>query len=330
MTTNIARRQFIAAVGGAAVLWPFSSHAQQPTPVIGWLSGISAEAQKPSLEAFLKALGEAGYVEGRNIQIEYRFADTKYDRLPAMAADLVARRVTLIVSAGGEPAAFVAKAATSTIPIVIVTGGDPVKEGLVAALSRPGGNITGATLFSYEMESKRLGLLHEAVPTAKSIAALFNPANPNLELQLRDVRGVAPTMGVEAVTYTTNVESEFEDIFAKIAQRRLGALLVGGDPFFNSHRAHLIALAAQYRLPAIYEWREFALDGGLMSYGTVLTDAYRQAGTYSGRILNGEKPSELPVVLPTRYQFVVNLKTANTLGLEISPTLSARADEVIE
>jgi putative tryptophan/tyrosine transport system substrate-binding protein len=213
---------------------------------------------------------------------------------------------------------------------VVVVGGDPVREGLVAALSRPGGNITGATLFSYEMESKRLGLLHEAVPAAKTIAALFNPSNPNLELQLRDVRSVAPAMGVEVITFTTNVEGEFDDIFARIAQQQVGALLVGGDPFFNSRRAQLIALAAQHRIPAIYEWREFALDGGLMSYGTVLTDAYGQAGTYAGRILKGEKPGDLPVVLPTRYQLVINLKTAKALGLEISPTLSARADDVIE
>jgi len=330
MAFGIARRQFISALGGATLAWPLAARAQQPIPVIGWLSGVSPEAMQETLAAFRKALGDVGYVESRNVQIEYRWADGRYDRLPAMVADLVARRVTLIVTAAGEPAAFAAKAATSTIPIVMVIGGDPVKEGLVGSLSRPGGNITGVTLFAYEMESKRLGLLHEAVPAAKTIAVLLNPGNPNVELQLRDVRETAPHIGVEIIAFNANAEGEFEAIFATMAQRQAGALLVSGDPFFNSRRTHLIALAAQHRLPAIYEWREFALDGGLMSYGTVLADAYGQAGTYAGRILNGEKPGDLPVVLPTKYQFVINLKTAKALGLEFSPTLSARADEVIE
>jgi putative ABC transport system substrate-binding protein len=325
------RREFITLVGGAAAWWPFAAHAQQPmVPVVGWLFGVSADAGQPTLAAFRKALGDAGFVEGRNVQFDYRWADGKYDRLPAMAADLVARPVALIVTGGGEPAAFAAKAATSTIPIVMVVGGDPVAEGLVASLNRPGGNMTGATVFSYDMESKRLGLLHEAVPAAKTIAALFNPANPAVELQLRDVREAAPRIGVEVITFTARTEAEFQDVFATMARRQAGALLIGADPFFNSRRASLMALAAQHRLPAIYEWRQFAVEGGLMSYGTVLTDAYSQAGTYAGRILNGEKPSDLPVVLPTNFQFVINLKTAKALGLEISPTLSARADDVIE
>jgi putative tryptophan/tyrosine transport system substrate-binding protein len=212
----------------------------------------------------------------------------------------------------------------------MVVGSDPVKEGLVVRYNRPGGNITGATVFSYDMESKRLGLLHEMVPAAKTIAVLFNPANPAVELQLRDVQEAAPRIGVEVTAFNTNADGEFERVFATMVQQRIGGLLVGADPFFNSRRGHLIALAAQYRLPAIYEWRQFALDGGLMSYGTVLTDAYRQAGEYAGRILNGEKPGDLPVVQPTNFQFVINLKTAKALGLEISPTLSARADEIIE
>ena len=328
------RRQFITLFGGGVaatrLFRPLAARAQEPVPVVGWLSGISSEAQQPSLAAFRKALGEAGYVEGRSVRIEYRWADGKYDRLPAMAADLVARRVTLIASGGGEPAAFAAKAATSTIPIVMVIGGDPVNEGLVVSLSRPGGNITGATLFTYEMESKRLGLLHEAVPAAKTIAVMVNPGNPNVELQLRDVREAAPRMGVEVIAFNAKAEDEFEGIFATMAQRQMGALLVSADPFFNSRRARLIALAAQHRLPAIYEWREFALEGGLMSYGTVLTDAYGQSGSYAGRILKGEKPGDLPVVQPTNFQFVINLKTAKALGLEISPTLSARADDIIE
>jgi ABC-type uncharacterized transport system substrate-binding protein len=330
MTLTIGRRQFMSALAGAAVPLPLAAQAQQPLPVIGWLFGVSSEAGQPTLAAFRKTLGDAGYVEGRNVNFEYRWANGQYDRLPAMAADLVARPVTLIVTGGGEPAAFAAKTATSTIPIVMVGGSDLVKEGLVASLNRPGGNITGATVFSYDMESKRLGLLHEATPAAKTIAALFNPANAAVELQLRDVRDAAPRLGVEVITFTANAESEFENVFAAMEQQQAAALLVGADPFFNSRRAHLIALAAQHHLPAIYEWRQFAVDGGLMSYGTVLTDAYAQAGTYAGRILNGEKPADLPVVQPTNFQFVINLKTAKALGLQISPTLSARADDVIE
>jgi ABC-type uncharacterized transport system substrate-binding protein len=330
MALTIGRRQFISTLAGAAVPWPLAARAQQPSPVIGWLFGVSSAAGQPTLAAFRKTLADAGYVEGRNVQFEYRWADGLYDRLPAMAADLVARPVTLIVTGGGEPAAFAAKAATTTIPIVTVVGGDPVNEGLVASLNRPGGNITGATVFSYDMESKRLGLLHEATPAAKTVAALFNPANPAVELQLRDVRDAAPRIGVEVITFSANADSDFGGVFATMEQRHAAALLVGADPFFNSRRARLIALAAQHRLPAIYEWRQFAVDGGLMSYGTVLTDAYAQAGAYAARILTGEKPADLPVVQPTSFQFVINLKTAKTLGLEISPTLSARADDVIE
>jgi putative tryptophan/tyrosine transport system substrate-binding protein len=331
MAIKIARRKFVAALGSTAFAWPLAVRAQQPVmPVIGWLSGTSAEASKPALGAFQQALGETGYVEGRNVQFEYRWADGQYDRLPAMAVELVARGVALIASGGGEPAAYAAKAATSTIPVVMVIGDDPVQEGLVASLSRPGANITGATLFAYEMESKRLGLLHEAVPAAKTIAVLFNPANPTVALQVRDVRETAQRLGVELIVLNASAESEFEGVFTAMTQQQAGALLVGANPFFFSRRTRLIALAAQYRLPAIYEWREFALDGGLMSYGTVLTDAYSQAGNYAGRILKGEKPGDLPVVQPTKYQFVINLKTAKSLGLEFSPTLSARADQVIE
>jgi putative tryptophan/tyrosine transport system substrate-binding protein len=332
MAIGIGRRQFIIAAGGAAASWPLAAHAQPstPAPVIGFLSGTSFEAMRPTLGAFRKALGDAGFGEGRNLHIEYRWAEGQYDKLPALAADLVAHGVALIATGAGEPAAFAAKAATSTIPVVIVIGGDPVKEGLVASLSRPGANVTGATLFAYEMESKRLGLLHEAVPAAKAIAVLLNPLNPNLEAQLRDVDDTASRIGVNVIAFKARADDEFDGIFAAMAQQQAAALLVAGDPFFFSRRAHLIALAAQYRLPAIYEWREFALDGGMMSYGTVLTDAYDQSGAYVGRILRGEKPGDLPVVQPTKYQLVINLKTAKALGLEISPTLSARADDVIE
>jgi ABC-type uncharacterized transport system substrate-binding protein len=324
------RRDFIALAAGTAA-WPLAAGAQQPAmPVVGWLSGISSGIGQPQLAAFRKALADAGFIEDRNFRIEYLWAEGKFDRLPSMAADLVARRVSLIVSGGGEQAALAAKAATSTISIVMVVGGDPVKTGLVASLNRPSGNITGATLFAQEMESKRLGLLLEAVPAAKTVAALFNPGNQYVELQMRDVRQVAQRAGVELVILNASTESEFEGVFATMTQRKAGGLLVGADPYFDSRRARLIGLAAQHRLPAIYEWREFALHGGLMSYGTVLADAYRQAGDYAGRILKGEKPGDLPVVQPTKFQFVINLKTAKALGIEVPPMLSARADEVIE
>jgi ABC-type uncharacterized transport system substrate-binding protein len=323
------RRIFVQGIIAFAA-WPHAVRAQQAVPVIGWLFGVSAEAGQPQLAAFRKALADTGYVEGRNVKIEYRWANGKYDQLPAMAADLVAQRVALIVAGAGEPVAFAAKAATSTVPIVMVVGSDPVKEGLVVSLNRPGANTTGATVFSYDMESKRLGLLHEAVPAAKTIAVLVNPANRAVELQTRDVQEGALRLGVKAIIFNARVVSEFENLFTAMAEQHAGALLVAADPYFYSQRGHLIALAAQHRLAAIYEWRQFAVEGGLMSYGTVLTDAYSQAGNYAGRILKGERPGDLPVVQPTNFQFVINLKTAKTLGIEISPTLSARADEVIE
>jgi putative tryptophan/tyrosine transport system substrate-binding protein len=324
------RREFVTFLTGAAAIWPLTARAQQSMPVIGWLSSVSAEVSEPNLWAFRKALADTGYVEGHNLQIEYRWADGKYDRLPAMAADLVGQRVTLIVASGAEPAAFAAKAATATIPIVMTMGSDPVKQGLVASLNRPGANATGATVYSFNMESKRLGLLHEAVPAAKTIAVLVNPASPGAESQTREVQEAAPGLGVEVVIFNAHDADEFESLFAAMAERKVAALLVTADPSFNSQRGRLIALAARYRLPAIYEWRVHAVEGGLMSYGTVLTDAFSQVGNYAGRILNGEKPADLPVVLPTNFQFVINLKTAKALGLEIPPTLSARADEVIE
>jgi putative tryptophan/tyrosine transport system substrate-binding protein len=297
------------------------ARAQQSTPVIGWLSSLTPEGGKPNLAAFRKGLADIGYVEGHNVQIEYRWADGNYDRLPAMAADLIGQRVALIVTSGGEPAAFAAKAATATIPTVMVMGSDPVKEGLVVSLNRPGANATGATVYAYNMESKRLGLLHEAIPAAKTIAVLVNPASPGAELQTREVQEAAPRLGVEVVIFNAHGAGEFESLFAAMAERKAGALLVTADPSLYNQRGQLIVLAARHRLPAIYEWRLHALEGGLMSYGTVLTDAYSQVGRYAGRILNGEKPGDLPVVQPTNFQFVINLKTAKTLGLEIPPTL---------
>ena len=309
------RRDFIRLAGGSAAAWPLVARAQQQAmPVIGWLSSLSPEGGKPNLAAFRKALADTGYVEGHNVQFEYRWANGNYDRLPSMAADLVGRRVALIATSGGEPPAFAAKAATATIPIVMVMGGDPVKEGLVASLNQPGANATG----------------HEAVPAVKIIAILVNPASPGAELQTREVQEAAPRLGVEVVILNAHGAGEFESLFAAMTERKAGALLVTADPSLYNERGQLIALAARHRLPAIYEWRLHAVEGGLMSYGTVLTDAYNQVGRYAGRILNGEKPGDLPVVQPTNFQFVINLKTAKTLGLEIPPTLSARADEVIE
>ena len=269
------RRDFIAALG-MATAWPLTARAQHPAmPLVGCLFGISSEAGQAPLVAVRRGLAQTGFVEGRNIALEYRWADGQFDRLPAMAADLVSQPVALILTGGGERPAFVAKAATTTIPIVAVIGSDPVKNGLVASLNRPGGNITGATVFSSEMESKRLGLLHEMVPSAKTIAALFNPSNGGVELQLNDVRSAAPKLGVEVITFTATDEDEFEGIFATLKQRQVNALLVGADPYFNSRRPHLIALAAKYRLPAIYEFRQWAVDGGLMSYGSVLAGRLR-------------------------------------------------------
>lgn len=324
------RRQFLTILGGAAAGSPISARAQQPIPVIGWLSGVSLGGSVSNLAVFREALGETGYVEHRNIGIEYRWADGQYDRLPAMAADLVARRVAVIATMGGEASALAAKAITSRIPIVMVAGGDPVQEGLVPNLNQPGGNVTGVTLFAQQMESKRLSLLHEAVPAAKTFAALFNPTNAALHFQLDDVRKAAPRLGIELLVLYASTDSEIEDVFAGMTEQKVEGLLVGADPFFNIRRARLIALTAQQRIPAIYEWRDMAVEGGLMSYGTVLAEAYRQLGNYVGRILNGEKPGDLPVVQPTNFQLVINLKTAKALGLEFSPMLSARADEVIE
>lgn len=328
------RRKFMALLGSAAatpLALPLAARAQPPAmPVIGWLSAVSPVPIRQQFEAFRDSLGKAGFVEGRNVQIEYRWAEGQYDRLPGMAADLVGRRVALIVTTGGDPAAQAAKAATSSIPIVSVLGGDPVKAGLVASLNRPGGNVTGAIVFAQAMESKRLGLLQEVLPTAKLLAVLVNPANPAVELQLSDVRAAAPRLGVEALILNASAESEFAAIFATVAQRQAGGLLVCADPFFNSRRNLLTALAGRQQVPAIYEWREFALAGGLMSYGTVLADAYREVGTYAGRILKGERPADLPMMQPNRFEFVINLKAAKELGLTFSPTMLARADEAIE
>jgi putative ABC transport system substrate-binding protein len=325
------RREFIRLFGGAAVLWPLAVYAQQrPMPVIGFLNVASPGPLRQQIAAFREGLKESGYVEGQNVAVEYRWAEGQYERLPELAADLVRQQVSVIFVGGGAPAELAVKAATTTIPIVFSTGGDPVRSGLVASLNQPSGNITGVYHFATGLEAKRLGLLHEMLPKATPIAVLINPNYADAENQLRDVQEAAARLGVQLVVVRANAESDFNAAFSTVVQQRSGALLVCASPFFNNRREQLVALAARHALPTIYEWRDFAAAGGLMSYGTSLADAYRQVGVYAGQILKGAKPADLPIVQATRFEFVINLSTAKALGIEVPPTLSARADEVIE
>jgi len=299
-------------------------------PVIGFLGGGSSAAFAPYLRAFWQGLGEAGFVDGRNIAIEYRWAEGRLDQLPEMAADLVRRQVALIAATGGIAAAHAAKVATTTIPVVFTVGADPVRSGLVASLSRPGGNVTGAAMFTSQMEAKRFGLLHELVPGAALIAVLLDSKTAPFTVQSKDIAEAARAVGQQIRIFQASNEAELNAAFADAARLHAGALLVAASPFFNSRRGYIVTLAARYGIPAMYEQREFALAGGLMSYGTSFADGYRQAGAYVGRILKGERPADLPVVQSTRFEFVINLSTAKALGMEVPPTLSARADEVIE
>jgi putative tryptophan/tyrosine transport system substrate-binding protein len=326
------RRDFIKGiVGSAAAARPFTARAQQPAmPVIGFLSSRMASESVSVVAAFHQGLKEMGYVEGQNVSIEYRWADFQDDRLPAMAADLVQRRVAVIAATGSTVAASTAKLATTTIPIVFGAGSDPVKEGLVANLNRPGGNITGVTPFTQQLGAKQLELLHSMVPTAAVVAVLGKRNDPDTEIQLKDVEAAARTLGLQILALTVDSKRDFQAAFATLVQRGAGALLIFSGAFFTANRVQLAILAARHGIPAIYTLREFPLAGGLMSYATRLTDSYHQVGVYVGQILKGAKPADLPILQPTKFEFVINLGTAQTLGLTVPPSLLAIADEVIE
>jgi putative ABC transport system substrate-binding protein len=328
MVIDIGRRHFISALGGAAAAWPLLAHAQQPMPVVGWLCSASPEAWAVYISAFRQGLSETGYFEDRNVSIEYRWAEDHYERLPTLVADLVHRQVAVV--AANTPAVPVAKAATTTIPIVFMTSADPVATGLVASLSRPGGNLTGVTTLYVETGPKRLELLRELVPTASTTALLVNPTNPNAETQARELQAAARSLGLQVHVLRASTERDIDIAFSTLVQQRADALLVANDPFFGKCRDQIVAQTARNALPAVYFVREFVTAGGLMSYGSSLANAARQVGIYTGQILKGAKPAELPVMQPTKFEFVINLKTAKTLGLTVPQALLATADEVIE
>jgi putative ABC transport system substrate-binding protein len=325
------RREFIALLSGAAATWPLAARAQQPAmPVIGFLSSLGRNDRPNLMDAFRRGLSEGSYVEGRNVAIEYRFAENQHNQLPTLAADLVGRKVVVIAATGGGSSVLAAKAATTTIPIVFTTGGDPVQEGFVASLNRPGGNMTGVSFFGALLAAKGLGLLHELVPNAALIVLLANPKLPESARTQSDAQEAARTLGRQLLVLNASEPSEIDTAFATLRQQRAGALLVGSDPFLTGRRQQIVALAARDAIPAMYSSREFIAEGGLMSYGNDVADGYRRNALYVGRILKGEKPADLPVDQATKFEFVINLKTAKALGLTVPTSLLVRADEVIE
>jgi putative ABC transport system substrate-binding protein len=328
---DVKRRAFITLLGGAAAAWPVRAISQQAmASVIGFLSARSHVDSAGLLVSFRKGLTEGGYVEGQNVRIEYRFAEGQYDRLAALAADLVGRQVAVIAAISGTPAALAAKAATTTIPIVFANGADPIASGLVTSLNRPGGNISGVTFLASETIPKRLQVLHELMPRAQAVGYLVNPENPITEGEVKNTAAAARQRGLQLLVYNASTKGAIDDGFASFAQRRVDALIIGNDTFLSSRKEQIFTRAAQHAIPTIYYEREFAVAGGLLSYGTDFADSYRQAGLYVTRILKGSKPADLPVQQPTKFELVINLKTAKALGVEVPPTLLARADEVIE
>ena len=328
------RREFIAQLGAVAIscaVWPLAARAQQSAmTVIGFLSSRSSGESEAVAAAFRKGLAEAGFVVGQNVAVEYRWAEGHYDRLPTLAAELVGLKVAAILAAGGPPSALAAKKATSTIPIIFSAADDPVGLGLVGSLSRPDGNVTGMSLFNATLSAKRFELLHELVPTARIIGYLVNPANPSGGIEVKGVEAAAKTFDVDLQVLSATTDQEIEDAFARAIELRIGAVIVAGEPFFDSRRAKIVELAAKHTIPASYSWRENVALGGLVSYGTSITDSYRNAGIYCGRILKGEKPADLPVMQPTKFELTINLKTAKALGLVVPAALLTGADEVIE
>jgi len=325
------RREFITLLGGAAAAWPFTARAQQSAlPVVGFLSSRSPGESSEVVAAFRRGLRDSGFIEGQNLLIAFRWADGRYDRLPALAAELVQLRVAAMFAAGGPPAAFAAKAATQATPVVFSAVNDPVRLGLVASLNRPGGNLTGTNSFTVELAAKDIQLLKELVPATTLVAYLVNPSNPSVENYVKEAATAASALGIAVRVLNASTEPELDDAFASLAKLGAGGLVVPGEPFFDSQRDKIVALAAGHAIAAVYTFREYAVAGGLMSYGPSLPDAYRQGGTYVGRILKGEKPADLPVMQPSKFELVLNLKTAKALGLEVPWQIQQLADEVIE
>jgi putative tryptophan/tyrosine transport system substrate-binding protein len=328
---DIGRREFMTMLGGAAAAWPFAARAQQPAmPVVGFLSSGQPQTFAHMIDAFRQGLSQTGYVVGQNVTFEHLAAGSEYDRFRAMADDLVRRQVAVIFATGGTAAALAARTATSTIPIVFYMGGDPVQQGLVASLGRPGGNLTGFSWLGFALAAKRLELLRELLPNGAMIGMLVNPANPDSDFEMRDVQDAARILGRQIHNLTASSDSDFDGVFATLVKQQMGALIVASDAYFSGRRGRIVALAARHGVAAIYERREFPDAGGLISYGHHRADAYRQLGVYTGRILKGTKPAELPVLQPTKFELVINLNAAKALGIEISPKLLALADEVIE